>query len=66
VLPQQWQAGRYSMVRDLVDREDVTHVPLRVSCTTHGAGTVDRERLMEEIRRATRHRHVSLEAVCPV
>jgi hypothetical protein len=64
VMPRSWYTGRYSVVRDLLDRDDVVHVPLRVSCLRHGPSTVDRDKLLEQVRLATRPRHLRLDAVC--
>jgi hypothetical protein len=59
-----WDPGRYAVVRDLLDRDDVEHVPLRVSCPTHGPAVLDRDRVRREIALATRPRRVRLDAVC--
>jgi hypothetical protein len=64
VLPDRWDAGRCSMVRDLLDRDDIVHVPLRVGCRRHGAAVVDRNKLLHQIRTATRPRWLPLHTVC--
>lgn len=64
--PRRWRSQHRQIVRDLVDREDLPHVSLRVKCSVHGGPVVvDRQALLHELDRpAARRGHaVSLQAL---
>lgn len=60
---ERWNPGRYALVRDLLDRDDIQHVPLRVHCHRHGPATLDPTKLLGTILGATRRARVRLDAV---
>lgn len=65
---QRWRPQRALQVRDLVNREDLPHVTLRVTCSRHGAAMVDRALLLSEVPkyRTGTARVVPLPALCRV
>lgn len=71
-LPPQWRPQNALRVRDLIDRDDLPHVTLRVSCPRHRAAVVDRGRLLAEIDRTRARRFQTtraishLSALCPL
>lgn len=51
-LEPEWRPNHRLLVRDLLDRDDLPHVSLRVSCSTHRACVVDPAKILGELQKA--------------
>jgi hypothetical protein len=60
-----WRPQTAGRIRDLIDRNDLQHVPLRAHCHQHGAVVLDRELVLAQTAKAARSsaRRVPLNAV---
>lgn len=47
-----WRPNHRLLVRDLLDRDDLPHVSLRVSCSIHPACVVDPAKILGELQKA--------------
>ena len=52
----EWRKPRRTLVRDLLDRDDLEHPPLRAQCHRHGETVLDRGRVFAEARLARKRR----------
>lgn len=62
-----WEPAHAAWVRDLLDRTDLEHVPLRAQCPKGQRFRLKPEAVLAEVRAATRdrHRYVSVVSVLP-
>jgi len=63
-----WKPQTEGRVRDLLDREDLEHPPLRAVCRVHGDVMLERDALLREVQksRSTSARRVLISAVASV